>query len=94
MKTSDFPSYTYFESITQETNKSFRGLLFTNSHNSHCLITLVVENLQDNLPSSTLKIAIEKDGGTFILPLHISKITSISTNTGTLGTNVFVYGLS
>lgn len=92
MKISNFPSYHHIHDISTGPFPyvhGFRALLITNLHNNKTTLTLLIT--EQSGVERTVKISVDTEE-TLIFPFHVEKIT-ISVSSGTLGTDVFVYGM-
>lgn len=92
MKVSNFPAYRHMHDISAGPFPyvhGFRALMITNLHNNKTTLTLLIT--EQSGVERTVKISVDQEQ-TMIFPFHVEKI-SISTTTGTLGTDVFVYGM-
>lgn len=92
MKISNFPSYRHIHNISTGPFPyvhGFRALMITNLHNNKTTLTLVITEQSGD--QKTVKISVDTEE-TLIFPFHIENIT-ISVSSGTLGTDVFVYGM-
>lgn len=92
MKISNFPSYHHIHDISTGPFPfvhGFRALLVTNLHNNKTTLTLLIT--EQSGVERTVKISVNTEE-TLIFPFHVEKIT-ISVSSGTLGTDVFVYGM-
>lgn len=92
MKISNFPSYHHIHDISTGPFPyvhGFRALLVTNLHNNKTTLTLLIT--EQSGVERTVKISVDTEE-TLIFPFHVEKIT-ISVSSGTLGTDVFVYGM-
>lgn len=92
MKVSNFPSYHHIHDISTGPFPfvhGFRALMVTNQHNNKTTLTLLIT--EQSGVERTVRISVLEEQ-TMIFPFHVEKI-SISTSAGTLGTDVFVYGM-
>lgn len=92
MKVSNFPSYHHIHDISTGPFPfvhGFRALMITNLHNNKTTLTLLIT--EQSGVERTVKISVDQEQ-TMIFPFHVEKI-SISASSGTLGTDVFVYGM-
>jgi hypothetical protein len=65
--------------------------MITNLHNNKTTLTLAIT--EQSGVERTVKISVDQEQ-TMIFPFHVEKISiTLAPSTGTLGTDVFVYGM-
>jgi len=94
MKISNFPSYHHIHDISTGPFPfvhGFRALMITNLHNNKTTLTLLIT--EQSGVERTVRISVLEEQ-TMIFPFHVEKISiTLAPSTGTLGTDVFVYGM-
>jgi len=93
MKVSNFPSYRHMHDISTGPfpyEHGFRALMITNLHNNKTTLTLLIT--EQSGVERTVRISVLEEQ-TMVFPFHVEKISIQNPSAGTLGEDIFVYGM-